>query len=511
MSIPKEPRQLMINLMYLVLTALLALNVSAEIINAFFAINKSISTSNEIVDRSNLGAKGGIDEQVKAYNNPANQGLQAKAEQAIEISKDFEAYVKGLNDLMVKEAGGVDSHYKDGRPVRYKDKDVTTRLFINGGKGAELEKKITETRNKLLALFTGEELEAMKAQMPLAVDSISSDSKYKTWPEYKFKQMPVAAIMPFFTKLIGDAKTSQAAVLNKVLEMTKGKPIVMDNFKVAIAPKNGYVIKGEKFEADVYLAAYSSNPGTGISISVNGQGLGLKEGVGHYETTANNLGKQTVKATASIKNPFTGQTTQAVGEFSYEVGQRSAALSADKMNVVYIGVENPISIAVAGANSNEVRLSATGCTVSGSGTKYTATANREGPAEFTVSAPGITQKFPFRVKRIPDPVPVLGAGPNKRGGSMNDGEFKAQRGLAAILENFDFDARCNIQSYEIVHVPKRQDPVPNKNEGGTYNERSVRMASAAKPGDVYYFNDIKARCPGDAAGRNLGSMAFSIR
>ena len=507
----------MINLMYLVLTAILALNVSAEIINAFFALNKGINNSNGIVDKSNVAIKGAIDKQVTAYNNPTNQGFKATAEKSAEIVKEFEAYMMGMTEMMVKGAGGVDPLHTDGRPIRYKDKDVTTNLFLNepspsANRGSEIEKKITEIRTRLLALFpAGPERTAMENEIALAVDSIPSDSKAKTWPDYKFKQMPVAAIMPFFTKLIADAKTSHTAILNKMLQKVGGEDIKFDNFKVAIAPKNGYIIRGEKFEADVYLAAFSSNPGTGVSISVNGQGLSLKEGVGHYETTTSGLGKQTVKAVANIKNPLTGVVKTATGEFEYEVGQRSAALSADKMNVFYIGVDNPVSVAVAGSPSNSIRVTGSGVNISGSGTKYIATGTKVGECTVTVAAQGISQSFPFRVKKIPDPAPVLGAGPNRKGGSMPSGEFKANRGLAAILEGFDFDARCSIQSYELVWVAKRQDAVAEKNEGGTYGAGAARLADKAKPGDVYYFNDIKGRCPGDGAGRNLGAIAFQIR
>ena len=108
MSIPKEPRQLMINLMYLVLTAMLALNVSAEIINAFYALNKGMQTSNEIVDKSNTMIKSAIDKQVEAYNNANNQSFQAKAVEAMKISKEFESYVKGIITDLTERAGGID-------------------------------------------------------------------------------------------------------------------------------------------------------------------------------------------------------------------------------------------------------------------------------------------------------------------------------------------------------------------------------------------------------------------
>jgi gliding motility-associated protein GldM len=515
MSIPKEPRQLMINLMYLVLTAMLALNVSAEIINAFFALNKGINNTNGIVDNSNIRLKASIDAQAKAYTNPITANAKSGAEKAIEISKEFASYVTGLNDDMVTAAGGPNPEYADGRPVRFKDKDVTTRMFLPEGenKGEELQKRILETREKYLALITDPKEKAeIEKQIALGVETmedISKVSKAKTWSEYKFKQMPVAAVMPFFTKLKADAKNSETALLNYFADKVNIKEIKFDGFKVAIAPKNGYIIQGEKFEADVYLAAYSTNPGSGVNISVNGGGLPTKDGVGHYTTTATELGKKKVSASASIKNPSTGEVKTVNGEFEYEVGRRSVAISADKMNVFYIGVDNPVSVSAAGVSSNDLRVTGSGVNISGSAGKYVVTASTPNPnASITVSAQGLQQNFPFRVKRIPDPVAKLG---NKMGGSMGNGEFKAQGGVLAWLDGFDFDAKCQIQSFRLTRVPKRQDPVVIENPGGSFNGQSRSLADAAKPGDIYYFDDVKARCPGDQSGRQINSMVFTIK
>jgi gliding motility-associated protein GldM len=516
MSIPKEPRQLMINLMYLVLTAMLALNVSAEIINAFFALNKGINNTNGIVDNSNIRLKASIDAQAKAYSNPATASAKSGAEKAIEISKEFASYITSLNDEMVEAAGGPNPAYTDGRPVRYKDKDVTTRMFLPEGqnRGVELETKINETRAKYLALVSDPKERAdLEKQIALGVETmeeISKVSKAKTWSEYKFKQMPVAAVMPLFTKLRADAKNSETSLLNYFADKVNIKEIKFDGFKVAIAPKNGYIIQGEKFEADVYLAAYSTNPGSGVSISVNGGGIATKDGVGHYTATAGELGKKKVTASASIKNPMTGETKTVNGEFEYEVGRRSVAISADKMNVFYIGVDNPVSVSAAGVSSNLLKASGSGVSLTDKGDgKYNVTASAPNPnASITVSAPGLQQTFPFRVKRIPDPVAKLG---NKMGGSMGNGEFKAQSGVLAWLEGFDFDAKCQIQSYRLTRVPKRQDPVVIENSGGSFNGQCRSLADAAKPGDIYYIDDVKARCPGDQSGRQVNSMVFTIK
>jgi gliding motility-associated protein GldM len=494
MSIPKEPRQLMINLMYLVLTAMLALNVSAEIINAFFSLNKGIQDSNVIVAKSNG---------------------DMKADKVIEISKEFESYISGVTNELVTAAGGLDPKHSDGRPVKYKDKDIPTHLFLTAGggkgRGAEIEKKIGETRAKFLAAIEDAgDREKLSKMIALQVDAIPNGSEAKTWVDLKFAHMPVAAVMPALTKMTADAKTSETALLNYFMDKVSGKlEIKLDKFRVAIAPKKAYLIRGDKFEADVYLGAYSSNPGQGLSISVNGSGLSIKDGVGHYETTPGGIGKQTIKATASIRNPATGETTTAQGEFEYEVGEKSATISAEKMNVFYIGVTNPIAVSAAGISSNSLRVSGSGCDVSRvDNNNYNVTASRPGEAIITVSGEGgFTATKKFRVKMIPDPIAKYG---NKKGGVIGSGEMAAFNGLRADLENFDFDARCSIQSYVMVHIARREDP-KQANVSGPISADATRLASAAKPGDQYSFMNIKGRCPGDAAGRELGSMSFFVK
>jgi gliding motility-associated protein GldM len=515
MSMPKEPRQLMINLMYLVLTAMLALNVSAEIINAFFSLNKGIKDSSTIVDGSNTNIKMSIDKQAKAYPKPENMQFQSLSVEAQKISKDFENYINGITGELVTAAGGPNPKYTDGRPIRYKDKDVTTNLFLPEGKnkGVEIEKKIKETREAFLALIKDpKEREEMAKQIALAVEALPADTKAKSWTELKFKQMPVAAVMPMLTKLSADAKTSETAILNFFFKKINGEvDIKFDKFKVAIAPKKAYLIRGDKFEADVYLAAYSSSPGGNVSISVNGSGLGLKEGVGHYETTPSGIGKQTVKANATIRNPLTGQVMTSEGSFEYEVGEKSGAISAEKMNVFYMGVDNPVAISAAGVSSNSLRLNCSGCESLNkqNDNNYMVRVSRPGEVSLTMTGDGgfnVTKKF--RAKQIPDPIAITTF--NKRSGAVGSGEMASFGGLIAKLENFDFDAKCSIQSYVLFRVPRREDP-QQANVSGPTNGEAQRICGMAKPGDQYQFMEIKARCPGDGAARSLGSMGFVIK
>ena len=116
--------------------------------------------------------------------------------------------------------------------------------------------------------------------------------------------------------------------------------------------------------------------------------------------------------------------------------------------------------------------------------------------------------FPFRVKPIPDPTPTMAG---QQGGDIANSNFRAQKGVFAELKNFDFDARCDIAGFQILYIPAREDALVATNGGGAFSGQAAQLIGRAKPGDNYMFKNIKAKCPGDAAARDLGTMSFTIR
>ncbi len=530
---------MMINLMYLVLTALLALNVSAEVMNAFFTIDTSIENTNGILSISNDKTLESLSKTVSEKTN--YKPLYDAANEVRTVVKEFNEYVDGLRMGLEKEAGGVfPDDYKEvikrGRPVRYQDKEIPTRFFVDGvqagpgGKqeptGPELKRRIQETRETLLNIvdrvskmqiegtqFKPEELEELKGKLALYIDDESwKAAKKPNWEDFTFGHMPVAACYPILRKIQNDARSSEATVINYLASKVGETIIEFDRFEpVASAPK-GYVIKGEPYTAEIFLSAFSSQAAEGISMRVNGASLPIKDGKGQYTTTTSSIGEKEYKVDISVANPFTKKVDTYSKTFKYEVGERSVTVSAEKMNVFYIGVDNPVAISAAGISTNDLNVSISGGGGSirrvGTGEYVVNVTEQTQDCRINVSGGGMRDSKVFRVKRIPNPVAKLS---NSTGGEMGSGEFKAQGGLAAILENFDFDAKCEIQGYELVYAPARQDVVPSINSGGRYNEKSQRLVQQAKPGDRYFFENVKARCPGDAAGRPINSLVFKIK
>ncbi len=507
MSLPREPRQLMITLMYLVLLAMLAMNVSAEIMNAFLALDQGINNSNSIVDASNNQIMNSISKQTEAYKE--YEEYKVKAEEAREIAKEMDDYIASIKNQLFELAGGADPEHPE-RPVRYKDKDIASKFLIDEEKGEELRLKIKEVRQKLLGLIDDEaKREELELSIPLEVPEKPADSDKSTWSESAFYQMPVVAVMPMFTKLRNDIKTSETALLNYFFEKSKGEVTVMDEFEVVSSAENSYIIRGEEYNAEIFLGAYNST-NNNISVSIDGKTFPVKNGKASYKINTNSIGPKEYVATVSIRNPLTGEVKRYKKKFKYEVGERSVAVAADKMNVLYVGVENPISISAAGTNTNSLKVKAEGTPLSKlNSNKYMAKPKRPGMAKIIVSGGGLAPTtFEYRIKKIPDPVIQLG---RSKGGSMKKNEFIAHKGPIPVLENFDFKATCSIDSYEVVRINKDKEARISKNKGGKYNSNTQSLVRQANFGDTYLFNDIKVRCPGDQHGRTINSLVFNIK
>jgi gliding motility-associated protein GldM len=499
----------MINLMYLVLTALLALNVSAEVMNAFFSLDKGMKGSREIVERNNASLQQAIEKGAEQYPSAQATEYKNRAIQVNQLTTEFVNYIEDIRKTLFDKAGGANPKIPD-QPKDIRNKDITTKMFVNDGLGNEIMNKIQATRDELIKLVDNDP--GVVSALSLAVEELPSNVKAKSWPEYKFKQMPVSAVFPLLGKIQSDAKSSATAALNYCSTKVQGTDFKVDKFLVGVTPKKNYVILGETFEADVFLSAYSSKADN-VSINVDGRSLPVKEGIANFTEKPSAVGEKKYSVTINVKNPATGQIESVKKDFSYEVGQRSVAVQLDKMNVFYIGVDNPISVSAAGVPSAQVKVNASGVNVSSGGGagKFIVRATTPGEATITVSGGGVSQSFPYRVKRIPDPNPRLGGNPKNKGGSMGNGEFKAQGGMSAILEGFDFDAKCDVVGFEFTYLPKRQDPITRQNSGARWSGDVSELIQRAKPGDRYFFDDVKCKCPGDAASRNIGGISYNIK
>ena len=517
----------MINIMYLVLTALLALNVSAEVFNAFKLVDKGLVKSNKSLDEANSALPQAIKDGAKKKESLATYA--ERVDPIIQMSDDMSEYLQDIVNGMIEESGG----YLEDRenPGTYtdelkaaKDYDITTRTLVTKsdgtpGIGEEVKAKLEKFKEDIMQYVDEDDRAAFEREVSVQIDNDTwQKKKKKSWSHMNFDHMPLQAVIPIFSKYINDIKSTESAALNYLAgKVGTTADLTFDKYTVVSAPEKSYIIKGEQYKADLFLtAAAGGDSKTGITIAVNGRNLPLdNEGKASFVETASKNGVRRYTATATLTNPVTGETESFKKDFEYEVGERSVTVSASKMNVFYVGVDNPVEVSAAGVPSNQIKVSMSGAgegaiKPDGSG-GYIVNVNRPTRlgefANIDVSAPGLSDSKQFRVKRIPDPVPKLS---KSRGGVMGSGEFKIQPGVFPVLENFDFDAKCDIVGFQLVRVPKRQDPQVSDNRGGRYTPQSLDLVNRAKPTDKFFYENIKCRCPGDPAPRDIGTMVFTI-
>ena len=285
------------------------------------------------------------------------------------------------------------------------------------------------------------------------------------------------------------------------------KPDTSD-IHIISSPKSGYVIRGEKFETEIFvLVGGKTLPDQDYYIRVGDKQLFPENGRVRYSAFAANHGINLYTVKATIQNGTEDITLSR--EFSYEVGERCIAVSASKMEVLYVGVDNPLLVIAAGVSSQDVRVGATGATISRPGPMfYEVQVAQPGQVSIDVEAGRLKSTFYFRAKRIPDPSPLFGGLTMPE--QMVTEQFKSQAGVSLMLNNFDFDVKCDMLSFELVRIASDGARESAMNEGPRFGEAARALIDKAGPGDIYLFRNIRGQCPGDAVARKLQGFSVEI-
>ncbi len=333
----------------------------------------------------------------------------------------------------------------------------------------------------------------------------------KTWQEGNFGDgIPLGAALTTLAKIQADNKNAENEVVKKILGEVDVAVVNLDQFSaVAVAPTS-YVLVGQPYTAEVFLTASDSK--SSPDISVGGSRLPTESGRGKYNGSTSSEGVKTWIGTISVKQTDGTIKTYTTQPQTYTVARPSAVVSPDAMNVLYIGVPNPVSISAPGIAKKDLRVSMSGGSITPSGNGYTVTVTTMGTATVNVSGEVAKGKVMvlgstnFRVKRIPDPKAQLAG---KSGGKITAANIKAQEAIFANLENFEFNAKFNITRFTIVIIRPRQDA---QIISGTGNQISGSMRAAMNTvaaGSTVVFRDIMAVGP-DGSQRGLDDIIFTV-
>ena len=513
-----SPRQKMINLMYLVLMAMLALNVSSDVLNGFSLVSDSLNKSTQNASHVNNDIYKPFEEQMK--NNPAKvKQWYDKAQYVRGISDSLFNLAEELKVAIVRESDGKEGNVNDIK--NREDLEASTQIMLapGTGRGKELYKAINNYREKIVKMVTDKEKrEIISSSLSTEVPT-KGRLLGKNWQEYMFESMPTAAAVTLLTKLQSDVRYAEGEVLHNLISNVDLKDIRVNQLNAYVIPSSQTVVQGGRFSAQIIMAAVDTTRRPTIYIG----GQPIKSEHGLYETVCNKTGDFTLNGFIEMLN---GDGEKVKRDFSqkYTVVAPSATVSADIMNVLYAGYDNPMSVSVPGIPSNKLQVSMTGGTLTqkGEGHYIAHPTSPGGEAVFTVSAQneGRTQemgKFSFRVRKLPDPKAFIaysdGNGGENRftGGDLSKQVLMGTEGIGAAIDDGLLNITFRVLGFQTVFYDAMGNAVPYKSNGANFTDQQKNQIRGLARGKRFYITEVHAIGP-DGIERQLdGAMEVKIK
>ena len=493
-------RQKMINLMYLVFIAMLALNMSKEVLSAFGLMNEKLTESNQAASERNEAFMQGLAEKVS--EQPAKyQPLKAQADQISTLANNFNSY---LEELKGKMTATVDD------PQDYEVMDKGDYLDNNFFKGDKLKPEGQEFLNQIKTFREGV-IDVLSQNPDMASIAEDVKDKFETdpvtnrdgnkvdWLDYHYKGFPLVASLTKMTQLQADVKTTESEVLSSMLAGKLKVEASLTNFDAIVVPDKTAFFSGENFTGRIILGKNDKTL-KADKVVINGQELSaesMQAGQTLLDFPAGAVGEREIEGEFQFKEGDSIISIPVKSTYAVVPKPNSATISADKMNVVYRGVANPMTISFAGISDNNVSASAPGLSKGSGVGKYVM--NPGSGREVTINVSGtlpdgskVSDKATFRIKDIPKPTGTI---------SGQDGVVKLPRNsveiatIGAMLDDFDFELPIQVTSFKI-KVPGQ----PSVDVNGTkLNSQAKNALRKARRGDAVQIFDIKAQIRGNSS------------
>jgi gliding motility-associated protein GldM len=542
----ETPRQKMIGMMYLVLTALLAMNVSKQILKGYITVNESMEKSKANLTANNKRITEAFQNTING--NPAAKPYYDKAVEAQAKINEVVKYIDNLKKIVYEETEKIGNG--DTVQLKYAQKiddyDMPTHILIGSdaatpenkpNSALELRGKMDNLMNGLITMLNTMQQDKKTKFLPEIYENLKKkfesmkphdsgaeeDGIKMTWHVENFYHLPEAAVITNLNKMQADLKNLEAEILGEFSAASGKLAIKFDKLTAKVIAPSSYIQAGQPYKADIFLAASSSAMtddmmqvliGADSASGAGGTPVKIEGGMGKYEVGTGGQGEQTYKGIIKFKKPD-GSFDNYPFQATYMVAAPSAAVALDKMNVFYIGVPNPISVSAGGVAPTDLQVSASAgvkLASGGGGGKYVVTATTPGTVTINVSAKtkdGTKPQgsFKFRVKKIPDPVTKVGG--QSGNVDMKKVQLSQIGGVIADLPGFDFDAKFVVTSFELSAVVKGAlKSVPCSGNQLSGEARSI--LAAAGVGSKIFFENVKAKGP-DGSVRNIPGVTIKVK
>ena len=542
------PRQKMINMMYLVLTALLAMNVSKEILDSFVTVNNGLETTKRTLSEK-------MDETYTTFSSYAQQN-QEKYGAAYKSAQQIQTMAKDLIAMIDRTKAEVISK-TEGKPLeqvfandtvinlKYIDKkdnyDEPTNVMIGPDEtkpkdgeftAVELRTKLEAFRDQLLGLV-GDKNPVLKANIEKTFDFPKEKEAGDTgvevpWETKQFYHVPLAAAVTMLSKVQGDVRNMENETVNWLMGNVEKRSFKFNKLTAIVKPQSSYVTVGSKYTAEIFLGAYDDQnipevyicgPGAKVDttskpykIIGDAQKLPMNGAKAQLEQVAGGAGLRTVTGIIKFK-PVGGEEQVERFETEYEVAAPNLVVSPTKMNVFYRGIDNPVDISVAGYSAKDISPSMTNGSLAKAAQGYIVKPGKDAKSmvSVTVTNPdGSKKSLPgveFRVKNVPSPQPYFG-GKTITDQAIKKSDLQAAAGVIAKLEAFEFDLKFDVVEYTVsatVTGSYAEDIV----KGAAVSGKAKEIFGKLKTGQKVYIENVKVKAP-DGTIRTIGNLAFKV-
>lgn len=503
------PRQKMINLMYLVFIAMLALNMSKEVLSAFGLMNEQFESSNIEAGKTNDQMHQAL--AAKAAESPTFSAAKQISDKAKSVSAEFYNYIETLKKDITKD---IEKEENGKLPYEAMDKGdkIDEGWFAGDGyspKGKEIVAAIEKYKADMKAALGNDvKYKAVAGELDnkfSTADVKDGDGVTKKFLDYHYKGFPSIASLTKLSAMQANVKNIEASVYNIALGKAALEAVSMKNYTaIVVLDKNAY-FQGEKVTGKVVLGRYDDKT---VPTSFQGPGK-IENGQAIINMTAGGVGEQSINGKFTFLEDGKQVPLEFKGQYVVVPRPNSATISADKMNVVYRGVPNPISVSFAGVAADKVNASAPGMTKSSKPGQYTL--NPGSGSEVTISVTAtlpdkssVSDKKVFRIKGLPAPTGKI-RGEVQAKGSKSNLEVCT---ISADMEDFDFPVSVNVTQFT-VKVPG-QPTIPV--QGNKMNERAKAAIQKANRGDVVVIDNIKAVFNGiDQPVKRISMATFEVQ
>jgi len=450
-------------MMYLVLTALLALNVSKETLDVIAKVDKSLNETIEDFTNKNNLAYAAFD---NAYAiNPVKAGpFKEKADSVRIMAQGLIDKVNQYKWDIVREADG--KHARLDSIKKMEELNVPAQVMLvaqiesNGqrmSRGRDLKNSIIQYRDFLLSMVDPSDtvlVHSIERTLATIDPPGTANEPGRSWEQDNFEYLPLIGTIALMSKMQSDIRNSEADILNYLYKGIDEQSFKFNQLRAVVIPRSSSVIfQGNTYEADVFLTAFDTT--LSPEIMVGGRRLEISDGRGIYRATPSQVGTYTWNGFINYAAPD-GTIRRYNFSDSYEVAPPSLVVSATKMNVFYRGVDNPVEISVPGVPSNKITATMTNgnLRMTGPGKFIANPTTDQGEAVVTVVAEVDGKKKNmgdrrYRLRRVPDPVAKVGG---KSGGRISKNELAIQTGVIAELEDFLFDMKFNVRGFKVTII-----------------------------------------------------------